>query len=383
MPAAVLFPHYDHPAIEERYASWQSEMLFHRQSPEFHRYDMDERASHAVRDVESEQVVIVTDPIVLPAPGIVDHLSQVLIETKAFAAVPVTNESLHAAQRVTLPPYNTLREMEIETAALRQRQSAPNVVTWDHSDPGVFLCKTADLDALEQPLRNVLAGRQAAISPADFIHRWASLRGQMRQDLLDRIPTDAKAVLEFGCGEGALAHALKQRQKVRVVGVEIDRQAAAKARKRMDDVYCGDVREIVALLAEEFDCIVGGDIIEHLDEPWSFLADLRRIAKPGGRLLLSIPNVANASIIADLLHNRFDYVYMGLTCVGHLRFFTRRTIEDMLSIAGWQVDTVEPQTIAETAAQRDLIGRLESAAVPFSKADVTPTGYYVIARKPQ
>ena len=100
------------------------------------------------------------------------------------------------------------------------------------------------------------------------------------------------------------------------------------ARKRIDDVYCGDAREIVALIREKFDWIIGGDIVEHLDEPWSFLSELRRVAKPGGHLLLSIPNIAHAALIADLLRGRFDYVYMGLTCVGHLRFFTRRTIED-------------------------------------------------------
>ena len=96
-----------------------------------------------------------------------------------------------------------------------------------------------------------------------------------------------------------------------------------------------------SILDEHFDWIVGGDIVEHLDEPWSFLAELRRVAAPGGHLLLSIPNLANASVVADLLHGRFDYVYMGLTCVGHLRFFTRQSIEDMLTIAGWTVVAID------------------------------------------
>jgi 2-polyprenyl-3-methyl-5-hydroxy-6-metoxy-1,4-benzoquinol methylase len=142
------------------------------------------------------------------------------------------------------------------------------------------------------------------------------------------------------------------------------------------------VREIVGFIKEKFDFIVGGDIVEHLDEPWSFLGDLRRIAAPGGRLLLSLPNVAHASIIGDLLQGRFDYVYMGLTCVGHLRFFTRRSIDEMLHIAGWEVISIEPQSLAITAEQTRLLDGLRAAGIPFAENEVSPTGFYVTARNP-
>jgi 2-polyprenyl-3-methyl-5-hydroxy-6-metoxy-1,4-benzoquinol methylase len=251
---------------------------------------------------------------------------------------------------------------------------------WDQSNPGAFLCATSSLAGAAVPLRKVLIGREVTISRGDFIHRWASLRGQVREDLLERIGRDAKTILEFGCGEGALGEALRRRQKCRVVGIELDRHAAAMAKKRMDDVYCGDAREIVSIIHERFDWIIGGDIIEHLDEPWSFLAELRRIAAPGGRLLLSIPNIANASIIADLLSGRFDYVYMGLTCVGHLRFFTKRSIEEMLTIAGWSVESIEPHQLLATTENDAFLAVLNTTGIQYSKDDLLPTGYYVIAR---
>ena len=142
------------------------------------------------------------------------------------------------------------------------------------------------------------------------------------------------------------------------------------------------MREIVAILDEQFDWIIGGDIVEHLDEPWSFLAELRRIALPGGRLLLSLPNLANASVVTDLLRGRFDYVYMGLTCVGHLRFFTRNTIADMLTIAGWEIVEIAPQDYLSTPARDQLTGALDAAGFEYSREDLEPTGYYVIARNP-
>jgi 2-polyprenyl-3-methyl-5-hydroxy-6-metoxy-1,4-benzoquinol methylase len=380
MPVAILFPRYDHPAIEERYASWQAEMLLRRGAEELHHYDLAERASEVAKDVSASHVLVVTDPLLLPSPHLTEHLLQVFESSATFAVVPVTNEAKHSRQRAEIAPYMTLRELEIEAAGLHERERGTERVTWDESDPGAFLCATSSLASASIVLRNVIAGREVTISRGDFIHRWASLRGQVREDLLDRIGSDAKAILEFGCGEGALAQALKARQKCRVVGIELDRHAAAMAKKRMDDVYCGDAREIVSLIHERFDWIIGGDIIEHLDEPWSFLAELRRISAPGGRLLLSIPNIANASIIADLLRGRFDYVYMGLTCVGHLRFFTRRSIEEMLTIAGWSVESIEPQKLLGTTENEAFVAVLNATGIQYSKDDLLPTGYYVIAR---
>ena len=164
-----------------------------------------------------------------------------------------------------------------------------------------------------------------------------------------------------------------------MVGIELDSKAAAIARKRIDDVYEGDAREIVSLLHERFDWMIGGDIVEHLDEPWSFLAELRRIAAPGGRLLLSLPNLANASVVNDLLRGRFDYVYMGLTCVGHVRFFTKQSIEEMLTMAGWGVESIEAQAMILSPQAEELINKLTKAGIELSKDDLLAPGYYVTA----
>lgn len=372
---SVLIPTFDHAALEERYASWQTRMLLERDHRQVEFYGPDDTAAEASEVITEPHVLVVTDPLLLPSARLGERLEAVLGE--AFAAVPASNQGTHPRQAVEVPPYMTFREFENRAAALA---GAPELVRWETQDPGAFLCRTDLLRSLRQPLRHVLDGRDVVIARDTLIHRWASLRGQTRHDLLDRIDIEARNILEFGCGEAPLGAALKQRQRCRVVGVELDRDAAAIARKRIDDVYCADVREIVSILQERFDCIVGGDIVEHLDEPWSFLAELRRISTPGGTLLLSLPNIAHASIISDLLHGRFDYVYMGLTCVGHLRFFTRTSIEQMLDIAGWEVVAIEPQSLATTEEQSRLLEALRAAQLPFADAEIAPTGFYVTAR---
>jgi len=383
MPIAVLYPRYDHPAIEERYASWQSQMLFRRAAggSRVIFYEPHERADEVAADVEEPHVLVITDPHMIPSVRLGARLTEVLHETGTAAAVPVSNVAALPPQlRPPSPVYLTLRELEETMAAIEREPPSIERVTWDQSDPGAFLCRTEMLDNLQAPLREALAGREVAISKTDYVHRWSSLRGQTRFDLLDRIGTDAKSVLEFGCGEAPLGEALKKRQTCRVVGIELDPDAAAVAEKRIDAVYRGDVREIVSIMDERFDWIIGGDIVEHLDEPWSFLDDLRNVAAPGGHLLLSIPNLANASLVNDLLQGRFDYVYMGLTCVGHLRFFTRQTIADMLTIAGWTVVAIEPQDAVATPAREELMRALDAAGLPYSREDVMPTGFYVIAK---
>jgi SAM-dependent methyltransferase len=377
----ILYPHYDHPAVEERYASWQTQMLLRRGGGKLLFYDPQEQAGDAAADVEDEHVLVITDPLLLPSVRIAERLRAALDSSQAAAAVPVANEAQHPRQQRNLPnPYLTLRELQSGIAELESQPPSVETVTWDASDPGIYFCRTELLDATDGPLRGALDGRNVSISATDFVHRWSSLRGQTRHDLLDLVATDAKAILEFGCGEAPLGAALKQRQKCRVVGIELDPDAANVAGKRIDAVYRGDVREIVSILDERFDWIIGGDIVEHLDEPWSFLSELRRLATPGGHLLLSIPNISNSSVISDLLRGRFDYVYMGLTCVGHVRFFTRQSIEDMLSIAGWTVERIAPQDLGTTAAGRQLLRALDAAGVEYSRDDLQPTGYYVIAR---
>ncbi len=380
MPPVVLYPHFDHDAIEERYASWQTEMLLRRDHSEVIRYSEKTTTDMVVKEVGTDHVLVVTDPLLLPSRDLGKRLQTVLAGSGAFAALPSTNETTNPMQRLRTEPYLTVPEFEAVSDELTRSEAASDRTLWDASNPGAFLCATADLAAVHGLLHHATEKREVVISRNDFVHRWRSLRGETRLDLLARVSTEAKNILEIGCGEAPLGEALKKRQKCRVVGIEIDRHAAAIAQKRIDDVYCGDLREIVAILHDKFDWIVGGDVVEHLDEPWSFLSELRRITAPGGHVLLSIPNIGNASIVSGLMNGRFDYAYMGLTCVGHVRFFTRDSIDQMLTIAGWQVVEITTQESPRTIAQTNLLDGLRRSGLQHAPEELLPVGFYVVAR---
>ena len=383
MTIAVVYPRFHHPAIEERFASWQTQLLLGagREHDRITFYSPDEQAREIAADIEAPHVLVVTDPLILPSENVGVRLRDALTASGADAAIPVSNAAKNPRQQHAPPnPYVTLRELQQTFESIEAANATTDVLTWDDADPGIFLCATGLLDGMRVPMRDVLRWRRVVVSRGDYVHQWSSMRGQVRHDLLSRVSADARSILEFGCGEAPLGAELKRRQKCRVVGIELDPAAAAVARRRIDDVYTGDARELIGIIQEKFDWIIGGDIVEHLDDPWSFLAELRHLAAPGGRLLLSLPNLANAGVIGDLLQGRFDYVYMGLTCAGHLRFFTRRSIGDLLSISGWGVESIEAQETIVTPSQSELIASLERAGIPFSRDDLTAPGYYVVAR---
>ena len=98
-------------------------------------------------------------------------------------------------------------------------------------------------------------------------------------DLLSRIPADAKRVLEIGCGSGMLGKAYKSINKdVTYIGIELMEEPASKAMHCIDHVIVGDMNNevIISRLAsmDKFDCIIFGDVLEHLINPAKVLVRL-------------------------------------------------------------------------------------------------------------
>jgi SAM-dependent methyltransferase len=154
--------------------------------------------------------------------------------------------------------------------------------------------------------------------------------------LLAEVPAGAR-VLDVGCATGYLARELAARG-CEVVGVEADAAAAASARGPCVSVVEGDVEQegVRAALAAEapFDAILCGDVLEHLCEPGRTLAFLASLLAPGGRVVLSVPNIAHWTARRALLRGRFPYAEHGLFDRTHLRFFTRASARALVAGAG-------------------------------------------------
>lgn len=146
-----------------------------------------------------------------------------------------------------------------------------------------------------------------------------------------------KRVLELGPAAGAFTRALTD-QGCRVVGIELDPDAAAAVEPIAERVIVGDLSDPAVVASaiddERFDVVVGGDVLEHLRDPLTVLRACRAALKPGGYVVLSLPNIAHADVKLQLLAGRFPYRETGLLDRTHLRFFTLETIHELLRDAG-------------------------------------------------
>jgi 2-polyprenyl-3-methyl-5-hydroxy-6-metoxy-1,4-benzoquinol methylase len=150
----------------------------------------------------------------------------------------------------------------------------------------------------------------------------------------------ATRVLEFGCATGYMSEVLKTRLGCTVVGVEIDRDAAALAEQHAERVIVGDAEKIdyaAELAGEEFDVVLFADVLEHLKEPADVLRRVRPFVAENGVVVASIPNIAHASVRLALLAGEFRYREWGLLDDTHLRFFTRASIQDLFEETGYVV----------------------------------------------
>lgn len=170
-----------------------------------------------------------------------------------------------------------------------------------------------------------------------------------------------KTVLDVGCAAGDTARALAGRG-CRVSGVDVDPEAEA-ARETFDELVIADLDQSSLtehFKAESFDAVVFGDVLEHLRDPGAALRDARTLLRPGGRIVVSIPNVAHGAVRLALLGGRWDYTDQGLLDRTHVRFFTLESVCELLEDAGLVIEVlrstvVDPVEAPEIALDDDLL----------------------------
>jgi 2-polyprenyl-3-methyl-5-hydroxy-6-metoxy-1,4-benzoquinol methylase len=148
------------------------------------------------------------------------------------------------------------------------------------------------------------------------------------------------AVLDAGCGSGVHGAEIKRLYGHRVTGVDLSAASIAKARTRIDEAHVGDVTRPEAYPfygQAQFNLIVLSDILEHVYDPKDVVGRHLALLRPGGRILISIPNIAIWNVRFGLLFGRFDYHETGTMDKTHVRFFTQRTFREFARAAGLRI----------------------------------------------
>lgn len=161
--------------------------------------------------------------------------------------------------------------------------------------------------------------------------------------IVSRIPQYAQ-VLELGCSTGEMSKLMKQHSQAQVFGVEKDPQSAWQAQRHCDYVFTEDLDEaesLDALQFEKFDVITLVDVLEHLRHPEALLERLKPLMMEQSTILLSVPNVAHASVRLELLTGDFRYEDAGILDNTHLKFFTLQSLKSMLTRCGFVIKEID------------------------------------------
>jgi len=146
-------------------------------------------------------------------------------------------------------------------------------------------------------------------------------------------------ILDVGTASGYLGKILRDRGHS-VAGIESDAAIAEKAKAYYDSFHLADLESYEFPYQREFDYILFADVLEHLREPAAALRRCLPALKESGKIIISVPNVANLFVRLSLLFGRFEYMDRGILDRTHLRFFTRRSVVRMLSEASCRVLSV-------------------------------------------
>ena len=161
--------------------------------------------------------------------------------------------------------------------------------------------------------------------------------------ILDAVAREQNPVriLDVGSASGYLGKVWRERGHY-VAGIEYDAAVAERARQYYDAFEVADVETFSFPYRREFDYIVFADVLEHLRDPAAVLRRCIPALKDSGKLIISVPNIANWVIRLSLSFGRFDYMDKGILDRTHMRFFTLRTLKQMMSEVSCDVLKVIP-----------------------------------------
>lgn len=197
-----------------------------------------------------------------------------------------------------------------------------------------------------------------------------------RPDVQRNVPRDAQRILDLGCASGALGAALKARQGAEVVGIELLQEYADEAAEQLDRVICADLNSGLAVDdLGSFDCVIAADVLEHLVDPWETIAAAAERLRPGGTIVVSLPNVQYLRTFRELLRGRWPREDVGPFDRTHLRWFTVRDAREMLTDVGATTVSVEWIYFFDGAPLR-VARALGSRAAPFLAGQMILAGRF-------
>lgn len=200
----------------------------------------------------------------------------------------------------------------------------------------------------------------------------------LRPEMQELLPKDAKVILDVGCGRGAMAYSLMQKFNLEAWGIEFMKEEAEVAKSKLNVVISESIENALPQLPDKhFDVIYFNDVLEHLAYPYDVLKSIQSKLSPNGVVISSIPNVRYHSVMKQYLFKKdWKYEKSGVMDFTHMRFFTSKSIQRMYHDAGY--DIVQHKGINKTKSFMPYIYNL---FLLFSAMDSFYVQYATVVRK--
>lgn len=146
------------------------------------------------------------------------------------------------------------------------------------------------------------------------------------------------SVLSLGCASGNLEEVLEKYHACKVFGLDNSANAINETKKLITsaaiiDLEMENITDVVC--GKKFDIVLLADVLEHLRNPIDILKQCQEILLPEGRIIVSIPNIANWSVRFSLLCGQFEYSDTGILDRTHIKFYTLKTAKELLHKSGF------------------------------------------------
>jgi SAM-dependent methyltransferase len=212
----------------------------------------------------------------------------------------------------------------------------------------------------------------------------------VNHDLLGLVPKGVERVVEVGCSSGAMGAAfLQANPECEYIGIEIVPEYAELARSRVSEVVIAGVEQMEDRAFEILfptDCWIFGDVLEHLYDPWKTLKRLRPSLSEDGCVVACIPNAQHWTVQGKLNIGEFRYEDAGLFDRTHIRWFTRKTIIELFTSSGYEIEEMGGRVFDEGPSRAIVMKALRSLAQTLgedpdvAEQDAMPLQYVVRAR---
>ena len=381
-----------------------------------------EGINQAIFDSNGEQIVFLYDDVLVTSHWL-DRMSAVLESSPDCSAVGPVGYNVYVSTQIApeRKDYTNIREMAAVAAEyavknkgkicrslyldafciLLQKSSLRKLGGLDRGFASPYMAFAAHAMDLAKQGRSCLVAKEvwlhntgcsASATPKDrdyFIQRygfWLTYSTQIRTGMLQNIDLYKKGLclLDIGCACGGnLMRIGDLNPTAELYGIELS-DGAAKIARNFGRVWQADMLKIDNEdFVSRFDYILMGDVLEHIVDTDAALDKVYSWLRPGGQLLVSVPNITHISIIRQMLEGRFTYENAGILDRTHMRFFTYREMMLILKAHGFRNighGCTELQSNAELRELRSELLALKSVKV--DSCDLDAYQWLFLAEKP-